>query len=180
MYVTQTFLGTIAKDAKFYVYFLTEGYAGQQQRHLYEEVTKRIAEFGLSTGPSVAVVMPHPGSEVATLGEVRDNTDSPVQKFYRAHIQGETPGLLVTLRPISERNAHEGAIFFSLANVEHPFRESKTIVQNVAEAAKDNRFWSMISSFNRFVKMEPNVFGVGFNLNRAIDFLVERKSRGHR
>lgn len=167
----------IAKDARFYVYFLTEGYKDQAQSNLYTEVTRRIEDFGLATGKEVAVVMPHAGFEEATLGEVRDDSDSRMQELYREQIYGETPGLLVTVRPISDPRAHEGAMFFSLAHVVHPIREARRIVGNVSEAAKAGRLRSALMSINKFIKLEPNLFGLGFNLNKAIEAVLEKKGR---
>ena len=173
MYVTQTFLGIIANEAKFYVYFLTEGYKGDRQENLYDQVANRIAEYGLSTGPEVAVITPLPGHEKSTLDEIRRNPDAEIQSFYKKHIDGETPGLLITMRPVSEKNAWKGAIFFSLTNVVHPLRESKQIVNGVAKALGDSRFRSALLAMNKFIKLEPNIFGLGLNLNEVIDRILK-------
>jgi hypothetical protein len=177
MYVTQTFLGLTAEGAKRYIYFLSEGYKDEKQARLYENVSKRVAGFGLSTGRDTAVVMPHAGFQEATLGEVRDGSQE-MQKFYQEHIYGETPGLLVTRLPVSDPNAHEGALYFSLANTRgDAFFETTLVVQSINKASREGSFWTWLETANKFFKLEPNFFGVGFNGNKAIEKLIERRQR---
>ena len=172
MYVTQSYLGLIAKDAQLYVYLLTEPYKDCNQQRVHVNFLNRITEFGLGTGSEVAVVASHQGYEGQTLGEIRDNPSSGMQQFYRNNIYGETPGLLVTKRPVSETDAWRGAIFFSLAHIAHPVDESKQIVGNMSKAIEDSKFRAAILKLNSFVKLEPNIFGIGFNINKVIERML--------
>jgi hypothetical protein len=175
MYVTQTYLGFSAKGAKAYVYFLSEEYMSNRQRDLHTAFVNRAAEFGLTSGKEVAVLLPVPGSEMKVLGsDLSDEGDSPVQRFYRDHIAGQTPGLLVTGAPIDTKRGLKGAVFFSFNSEEHPFRAAKKLVAQLTSAPSGGGLVQFLERLNEFVYLRPNLYGLGLDLNAMIDRGIEK------
>jgi hypothetical protein len=116
--------------------------------------------------------MPYNGYEKSTLDEIKTQENADVQKFFECNIRDETPGLLITRRPIGEKDSWKNAVYFSLAHVEHPFPESKQIISNVNKYINNAKFRRTLLSLNKFVKLEPNLFGIGFNLNNVIERML--------
>ena len=173
MYITQTYLGFVATNAKVYVYFLSEEYMSNQQKDLHDVFLKRAAELGLSTGSDIAVVLPVRGCEMNVLGDLDDEVGSPLQKFYSEKIRNELPGLLVTCGPIDTKEGLSGAIFFSFNTANHPFRAAKDFIQDILKEPQGGKFINFLSGLNEVVILHPNFYGVGVNVNAIIEKSIE-------
>lgn len=178
MYATQTYLGFTAGEARLYAYAITEAYRDERSRLLEKEFKKRVSEFGLSTGSNIAVLMPHEGFEEATSRQIQSKTEKEMQEFYRDNIFGKTPGLLLTKTPVDTRKAWQGAFYIPFNGVEHPFRESKRLIETIKSIANnkeaEGRFASSLRSLNDFVVLKPTVFGVGLDINQILTALLDR------
>ncbi|MFZ6799034.1 hypothetical protein [Undibacterium sp. Di24W] len=174
MYITQTYLGFSSNSAKVYVYFLSESYMSNRQRDLHEVFLKRTAELGLSTGSEIAVLLPVNGCEMSVLGDMNDSLHSPLQEFYKNNVREQLPGLLVTRKPLDTKAGIQSAVFFSFNNAEHPFKAAKELIQKISEEPRGGPFVKFLEELNSFVILEPNFNGIGININRIVELLIEK------
>lgn len=161
MYVTQTYLGLAQRDAKAYVYFLSEAYMSTRQRDLHDVFMKRAKEFGLSTNREVAVMLPYDDYEIQVGLDLQDSPDSKIQSFYAEKVRPYLPGLLVSREPIDTRKGLQNAVFFSFNTTEHPFRAAKAFVELIVSEKKENWLLKSLENFNEIAILQPNLSGVG-------------------
>lgn len=144
---------------------------------MYEEFLQRTEEFGLATGPEVAVVLPVSGFENNVLGDLNDEINSPLQRFYMTNLREHLPGLLVTKFPVDSDRAINGAVFFSFNSPGHPFRAAKALVKKIVEEPENGKFLNFLSHLNKIVILQPNFNGIGIDINALIDNTLEALRR---
>ena len=83
------------------------------------------------------------------------------------------PGLLVSKEPIDTRKGLQNAVFFSFNTTEHPFRAAKAFVELIVSEKKENWFLKSLENFNEIAILQPNLSGVGVDINAAIRVAIE-------
>ena len=114
---------------------------------------------------------------MSVLGDAEYLLHSPLQEFYIKNVREHLPGLLVTRQPLDTRKGIDSAVFFSFNSTEHPFRAAKDLIEKIALEPKDGKLIKALEGLNRFVILEPNIAGIGVNINSIIDLLIEKLRR---
>jgi hypothetical protein len=93
MWISQTYLGSVGKDADVYIYYFWEDYAPQPG--VNESVLRNLSDLGYSFREKVSVFVPQPGY----LGLIREEMRAKFEIFWR-EFSGKTPGLFFITQPL--------------------------------------------------------------------------------
>ena len=107
MWVSQTYLGRPDPDAKVFVYYLWEEY--KRQTDVPKAIVDRLTEAGRAFGKDVSLFAPINGTQ----HEIRSEIRSQGYDFFWSEIGPNTPGLLLTDKPLGrfDPRADEYAFF---------------------------------------------------------------------
>ena len=111
MWVSQTYLGCPDPDAKLFVYYLWEEYKGQ--RNVPKSTLERLVSAGRAFGADVSLFAPISGAQ----HEIRSELRSQGNEFFWGEIGPNTPGLLLTEKPLAKFEPKaDDYVFFKLPN----------------------------------------------------------------
>ena len=169
MWVTQTYLGDVERDAKFYVYFLYEDYV-PDQANLTQAIQHELENLGEVYGDSVSLMMPNPRFAGRIEAEVRD-----FPKLWMA-VKPYLPGLLMSPVPLTElQSSISGCNFIPLKN--GSAKHLASVVQSVRNLADDAiathagasdepkpKFLERVSDA---IEVKPGIWGVKIDLRKV-------------
>jgi hypothetical protein len=170
MWVTQTYLGDVERDAKLFVYYLYEDY-NSEQTDLTEAIQRHLEKLGEVYGDKVSLMMPNARFAGAIESQVRD-----FPKLW-AEVRELLPGLLLSPVPLVElRASHKGCNFIPfkngtpkhLANVVRSVRElADAAVSNTAQESEEKPSW--IRRIADAVELKPGIWGIRLDLRRLLE-----------
>lgn len=170
MWVTQTYLGDVERDAKLFVYYCYEDY-NDEQRRLTEAIQRQLEELGEVYGDKVSLMVPNPRYAGRIEAEVRDLT-----KLWIA-IREHLPGLLLTPAPlVNLQDSHKGCQFVPLKNGSP--KHLANVVTSVREIADEaietdvepaDQSPSLRKRFFDSVEVKPGIWGVRIDLKKLLD-----------
>lgn len=167
MWVTQTYLGDVERDAKLFVYYCYENY-NTEQRELTEAIQEHLETIGEVYGDKVSLMIPNTRYAGRIEAEVRE-----LRNLWTA-IREYLPGLLLTPAPLMKlRDEHSGCQFVPLKgkNPKHLANVIRSVRDIADEAiATDTPKIEAPDSFRkRFfdsVEVQPGIWGVKIDLKR--------------
>ena len=106
MWVSQTYLGCPDPDAKVFVYYLWEDY--KMQKEVPKSIVDRLTEAGRAFGKDVSLFAPISGTQ----HEIRNEIRSQGYDFFWQKIGPNTPGLLLTYKPLGNFDPREDEYLF--------------------------------------------------------------------
>ena len=111
MWVSQTYLGCPDPKAKLFVYYLWEEY--KRQKDVPKAIVDRLVSAGRAFGSDVSLFAPISGTQ----HEIRSELRSQGYDFFWREIGPNTPGLLLTEKPLAKFEPHhDDYVFFKLPN----------------------------------------------------------------
>lgn len=172
VWVTQTYLGDVERDAQLFVYYVYEDYA-EAQKCFTMKVQEELERLGTVYGPRVSLLMPNSRSSDSIESELRNRLDA----LWRT-IQGKLLGLLVCSRPLSEFDFSSGDYVILPFADESP-QEAARVVSRVRKLLDDQLEWSQsvsqkVSSeplWKRFfcaLELKPGVGGIRIDLKKFL------------
>jgi hypothetical protein len=169
MWVTQTYLGDVERDAKLFVYYCYEDYNDEQKR-LTEAIQRHLEDVGEVYGDRVSLMVPNPRFAGRIESEIRE-----FRNLWMA-IREYLPGLLLTPVPLIElREQHKGCQFVPLKNgtpkhLANVIRSVRDIADLAVESEKPetNERPSLRKRFVDSVELKPGIWGVRIDLKKLV------------
>ena len=164
MWITQTYLGNPDQDARIFIYWMWEEYAGHAEAPA--DILKRMQEIGRRFGERVTLMTPQPGEHVRISTEI--------QHFLWRSLAGKTPGLLLLEKQIQELRPSDNYLFFSMRDknpdeVTAIFREIEDVCNEILDkndnAESHNK---LIDRIFDAVQIRPAFMGIGIDLKKLL------------
>ena len=169
MWLTQTYLGDVERDAKYFVYYLYEDY-DHQQKALTQAIQRNLEELGDVYDDQVSLLMPNPRFAGQIESEFRK-----IEKLWQA-VHGHLPGLLLSPVPLARLNdAYDSCLYAPLnegdprhlARVVHALRgQADQAIQDDLAARSTKP--SLRQRIGRALELKPGIWGVKIDLKRLM------------
>lgn len=168
MWISQTYLGDVERDAHYFVYYLYEDY-NPEQKAITKRIQKELENLGECYGDKVSLMMPNPRFANRIESEAREFPELWMS------IKEHLPGLLLSPVPLIKlRKSHQQCKYLSLQNASG--KHLTRLVMEVREHADLAIASSRSSKANPLLKrivdaieVKPGIVGISIDLKKLLE-----------
>jgi len=193
-YLVSTAFAVSSNDGhRFFVYFVParRPYQRLSTTWINTWVHSNFSRLASSIGPNGVVILPHPNND----WEEEDYRQIGYCLFRTrddSFLHGHMPFLIISRAPLQKSRESSQALAINLVKCENE-RQLEGIFDNIIDGIRRNDWQSIIDTFplqehaeepdgyggwfetlNKVMMLRPNIFGIGADLNKAIDLAGDR------